>query len=108
MTDHAHQDLVRGIHASGCQLVMSITGGGSGVIGALLEVPGASATVLEAVVPYSQRALEDCLSGTVDQACSESTARALAMASFDRARVLSDAPPRAVRGIGYCLREPES
>ena len=47
------QKLIEQIHASGKQFVVAITGGGSGAISALLEVPGGSASVLEAVVPYS-------------------------------------------------------
>ena len=39
----------------GRQLVVAVTGGGSQAIADLLTVPGASATVLEAVVPYSLR-----------------------------------------------------
>lgn len=94
------QQLVEQIHASATPTVFAITGGGSGAIAALLEVPGASATVLEAVVPYSATALEQWLSGPVDHYCSERTARAMAMAAFERARKLSAADPRTLRGIG--------
>ena len=94
------QQLVERIHAAAKPLVLSITGGGSGAIAALLKVPGASATVLEAVVPYSATALQQWLGGQVDHYCSERTARAMAMAAFERARQLSDADPRSLRGIG--------
>ncbi|MEX2316942.1 MAG: CinA family protein [Pirellulales bacterium] len=92
--------LIERIHASGKQLVLAVTGGGSGALAALLEVPGASATVLEGVVPYSAAALETWLGGRPDQAASERTARAMAMAAFERARSMSDANPRMLRGIG--------
>ena len=88
------------IHASERQLVVAITGGGSRAISDLLTVPGASATVLEAVVPYSLPCSEDWLDGKVDHACSERTARAMAMAAFERARQLSTADPRRLIGIG--------
>jgi hypothetical protein len=92
------------IHGSGKRLVVSTTGGGSGAIAALLEVPGASATVLEAIVPYAAAALEQWLSGAPDHYCSERTARAMAMAAFQRARVLVAAggspDATAQRGIG--------
>lgn len=94
------QQLVEQIHASRKQLVAAITGGGSGAIASLLEVPGGSSSVLEAVVPYSARALECWLGGRPDQYCSERTARAMAMAAFERARRLSDADPYTLRGIG--------
>ena len=51
----------------------------------LLEVPGASRTVLEACVPYSEPAMTQWLGARPDQACSEPTARAMAMAAYLRA-----------------------
>jgi nicotinamide mononucleotide (NMN) deamidase PncC len=94
------QTLIEQIHASGRQFVMAVTGGGSGAISGLLEVPGASASVLEAIVPYAASAMADWLGGTPDHYCSERTARAMAMAAFERARKLSDADPHTLRGIG--------
>jgi nicotinamide mononucleotide (NMN) deamidase PncC len=92
--------IIEQIHAAGRPLVLAATGGGSGAISTLLQTPGASASVLAAVVPYASSALCDWLGGTPDQACSERTARAMAMAAFQRARELSDAEPRQLRGIG--------
>jgi nicotinamide mononucleotide (NMN) deamidase PncC/nicotinic acid mononucleotide adenylyltransferase len=100
VTSAYQQDTIECIHASGTQLVVAVTGGGSGAISALLEVPGASAAMLEAVVPYSQASLEQWLGGAVDQACSERTARAMAMAAFERARTLSTLDPHRLCGIG--------
>jgi nicotinamide mononucleotide (NMN) deamidase PncC len=94
------QSAIEQIHASGRQLVLSVTGGASGSIARLLEVPGGSATVLEAIVPYAQPALEEWLGGPIDQACSERTARAMAMAGFERARTLTPADAITLRGIG--------
>ena len=51
-------------------------------------------------MPYAQTALADWLGGPVDHYCSERTARAMAMAAFERARELSDADPHTLRGIG--------
>jgi nicotinamide mononucleotide (NMN) deamidase PncC len=100
VTAKSEQQLVERIHASATPLVLAVTGGGSGAIAAMLEVPGASATVLEAVVPYSAAALTQWLGGPPDHYCSERTARAMAMAAFERARALSDAGPHTLRGIG--------
>jgi nicotinamide mononucleotide (NMN) deamidase PncC len=96
----SQQELVESIHAAARPLVLAITGGGTAAIAALLEVPGGSATLLEAVVPYSSAALEDWLGGPVDHYCSERTARAMAMAAFERARSLSDAPATMLLGVG--------
>jgi hypothetical protein len=89
------------IHASSRQLVIALTGGGSGAVAALLQTPGASRSVLEAVVPYSQAALADWLGAAPEQACSAATARQMAMAAFLRARALSpEAAPRSQVGVG--------
>lgn len=100
MPNSTRPKTIEQIHAAGRQLVVAITGGGSRAIADLLTVPGASATVLEAVVPYSLPALEDWLGGKVDHACSERTARAMAMAAYARARQLSTADPRTLIGVG--------
>lgn len=93
-------EIIERIHASGRQLVLSITGGGSRAIAELLEVGGASATVLEAVVPYAAAALDRWLGGPAEHYCTEHTARAMAMAAFERARQLSAADPLLLVGIG--------
>lgn len=93
-------EIIERIHASGRQLVLSITGGGSRAIAELLEVGGASATVLEAVVPYAAAALDRWLGGPAEHYCTEHTARAMAMAAFERARHLSAADPLLLVGIG--------
>jgi nicotinamide mononucleotide (NMN) deamidase PncC len=80
------EQLASEIHASGTRLVLVVTGGGSGAISALLSVPGASRSILEAAVPYAPRALEEWLGGKPDEYCSAATARAMAMAAFLRAR----------------------
>jgi nicotinamide mononucleotide (NMN) deamidase PncC len=94
------RSLVEQIHATGRPFVIAVTGGGSGAISALLEVPGASASVLEAIVPYAATALADWLGGQPDHYCSERTARAMAMAAFGRARQLSNADPHTLCGVG--------
>lgn len=80
--------LAAAIHAAPGSGVFTIAGGGSGLLSTLLTVAGASATVLEARVPYAQRALAELLGGEPEQACSDRTARALAMQALLRARHL--------------------
>jgi nicotinamide mononucleotide (NMN) deamidase PncC len=100
MSTPIEQQLIERVHASGKHMLLSITGGGSRAIASLLEVPGASASVIGAIVPYAPAALESWLGGAVDQHCSERTSRAMAMTAFDRARQFCDADPRTLRGIG--------
>ena len=89
MTDRT--PAVEAFHRSGVKAVLSITGGGSGLIGELLRVPGGSASVLEAVVPYSERSLAAWLGATPEGACCEETALAMAARSFERALTLGGA-----------------
>lgn len=76
------------LHASRWQGVFYVSGGGSLLLSELLTTPGASATVLDARVPYAAAAMEEILGRTPEQACSDGTARAMAMAAFQRARRL--------------------
>jgi len=92
--------VIERIHAAGRECVVALTGGGSRAIADLLAVPGASASVLEAIVPYAATSLAEWLGGKFDQACSDRTARAMAMAAFERARKLSESDSEKLRGIG--------
>lgn len=83
-------DLVLKIHGAPRHFVLAVTGGGSRAISSLLELPGASRTVLEAVVPYSSAALVDWLGAAPEHSCDSRTARAMAMAAYQRALRLSD------------------
>lgn len=91
-------DLVQKIHAKNIKFVIAIAGGGSEVIGELLRHGQGSNTVLEAIVPYSQRSFEEFLGGAPDKFVSEDSAAQLAMAAFQRAKVLQDSTD--VVGIG--------
>lgn len=77
---------VKTLHAMHHAGVFYITGGGSLLLSDLLTEPGASATVLEARVPYSNASLTELLGDAPAQACSESTARQMAMHAFSKAR----------------------
>lgn len=89
------ESLVQAIHAGPVRVVLVVAGGGSRAIAYLLEVPGASRTLLEAVVPYAPAAMCQWLGAAPEQFCSEATARAMAMAAWLRARRLDPANPVA-------------
>jgi hypothetical protein len=78
-------ELARRIHDAGRRGVIVVTGGGAGAIAQLVGTPGASRTVLEALVPYSAAALVELLKGKPEQFCSPGTARMMAMAAYRRA-----------------------
>lgn len=80
--------------------MIAVTGGGSAAISRLLEVPGASATVLDAAVPYSAPALDDWLGRHPDSYCSRETSLAMATVAWCRAR---DLARRGGADVGNCL-----
>src|SRR2546421_3368971 len=81
---------IAAMHGSGRKAVLAITGGGSGAIAELLRVPGGSRLLLEAIVPYDQRALTAFLGFDPAQASSVDTA--VAMAARARQRAATFAP----------------
>jgi nicotinamide mononucleotide (NMN) deamidase PncC len=91
-------DVVKSIHASGVRLVLAVAGGGSGSIAALLNVPGASRSVVEALVPYHEQSLIDFLGQKPEHSCSPDTARLMARRAHERARWLTSTETCA--GVG--------
>lgn len=85
------RELVEAVHAGPAMIVLATAGGGNAVITDLLDVPGASRTVLEVRVPYAAAALEDLVGpGLVEiGAVSQEMAEAMAVACLDRARALA-------------------
>jgi Cytidylyltransferase-like len=84
-SDAAWQQLISALHGSGRKAALAITGGGSGAVGELLRVPGGSRLLIEAQVPYDERALATFLGFAPAQACSSETAIAMAQAAWARA-----------------------
>jgi len=93
------EELIVQIHHSAGRVVLSLSGGGARAISALTEVPGATRTLLGAIVPYSRGAIVKWLGGYPDQYCSAETSRRMAMVGFLRALELeeSDVP---LAGVG--------
>src|SRR5262249_47049430 len=98
-SDPAWQQLISALHASGRKAELAITGGGSGAIGELLRVPGGSRLLIEAQVPYDERALAAFLGFAPAQACSADTAIAMAKTARVRAAKLVPASADLV-GLG--------
>jgi nicotinamide mononucleotide (NMN) deamidase PncC len=81
-------DLISAVHRSGRQAVIAVTGGGSLAISDLLTVPGASAFVLEASVPYGSESLTQWLGRRPENFCARETALAMAAVAFQKGRRL--------------------
>lgn len=84
------EELVDKIHATPTKAVVIAAGGGSEVLKALLHRGGGSATLLAGYTPYAKGATVELLGGTPDKFASEQTARALAMAAYQKALKLKD------------------
>ena len=86
---------VSALHDSSYQGVVFVTGGGASLLTSLLAVPGASRTLLDAQIPYGYSALSELLGTGIGRACSDLTARAMAVKAFERALGLGASPTRA-------------
>ncbi len=81
--------LIQTIHDSPAQLVLIVAGAGHSALSHLLDVAGASRTLLEALVPYSQTSFDEFLTRQPDQYVAASTARLLAGRAYTRAQQLN-------------------
>ncbi|MBC7820892.1 MAG: hypothetical protein IAG10_28745 [Planctomycetaceae bacterium] len=93
------QEFLSAIHSCGRQAVIAVTGGGSLAVSDLLSVPGASAFLFEARVPYALPALTEWLGREPEQSCSRETALAMSVMAYQRAVQLSADPEKAI-GVG--------
>lgn len=91
--------LAKEIHASDWQGVLHVTGGGSGLLSDLLTTPGASASVLEASIPYGSASLRDLIGG-FESSADIGTAGALGVTAFARARELAGESMSQLFGFG--------
>ena len=79
-------EAVSRIHQSPRKGVFVFAGGGSLMLSDMLIVPGASATVIEAVVPYDTDAFDEWIGYKPDKYCDERVANNLARRAFGRAK----------------------
>ncbi len=91
--------LVQAIHDSPFRTVLVTAGAGTQALADLLGVAGASRTLLEALIPYSNASFDDFLGQKPDQYVAQTTARLMAGRSLTRAQWLASEPWPCV-GIG--------
>lgn len=91
------QAIIQQIHDAEGHFEIAITGGGTSAISSLLGVAGASRSLLNAVIPYSDSALLQYLGIKPASSCSEFAARLLANKAFHNAQKLCSS---RVLGIG--------
>ena len=90
---------VEAVLHSDLRLALATTGGGSQLISWLLNHPGASRAIVEAQVPYSERALAAYLAAAGPHGANERTARDMAGRAFVRAAAFADPGPGCI-GVG--------
>src|ERR1700722_7629508 len=90
--------LVAAIHQTSCSCVLAITGGGAPVAGWLLAEPGASRTILDIQIPYSEDSLSQFLGKRPASFCDATTSVDMCEAAWSRA-MMGRAGGRCI-GIG--------
>jgi nicotinamide mononucleotide (NMN) deamidase PncC len=83
---------VQAIHEAKHQIVIATAGAGHSALGWLLNVPGASRTLLEAIIPYSREAMADFIGYEPEKSVSQETAWAMAEAAYNKAKKQTDFP----------------
>lgn len=78
------KDHIEALHLEDVKIVLAIAGSGTKALSWIMEVPGASNTVLEAVVPYSENAMTDLIGKFPQKFVSEETAISMARAAYFR------------------------
>lgn len=96
--DNLTNQLVQTIHNAPERIVLVAAGAGTEALSNLLGVPGATRTLLEALVPYSKAAFDEFLGQPPAKYVTERAARLLAGRAFTRARWL-DAATHPVVGL---------
>lgn len=91
------RQLVQKIHDCPTQVMLVAAGAGTGALSDLLGVAGATRTLLEALIPYSEAAFDEFLGQKPPQYVANETARLLAGRAFTRARWLN---PKETRVLG--------
>lgn len=81
--------LIQSIHDNPTRAVVVVTGAGSQALVDLLALGGASRTLLEGLIPYSNAATDDFLGQTPAQYVASTTARLLAGRAYTRAAWLA-------------------
>ena len=101
MLNNLHQK-IQEIHSSDYKFVIVSSGGGSNAIASLLEVPGASNTVLEAYIPYAKESLDFYLLKKPDFYCSKETALRMAAKAYSAAKKI-DAESSRKKLLGVAI-----
>lgn len=93
------RQLIQAIHDSPPRAMIAVAGAGSRALADLLAVPGASRTLLEALVPYAADSFDEFLGERPEQYVAEVTARRMAGRALARAYHLREAETFPIIGL---------
>jgi nicotinamide mononucleotide (NMN) deamidase PncC len=93
------KNAIQDIHSSDLQIVLVIAGVGHKALSWLLEIPGASNTLLSSNIPYSEKSMNEYLCETPDKSVSASTSKKMARSAYKNAVKLGT-NSRNLMGIG--------
>ena len=88
--------LISDINNNDAKLVLTIAGAGIQAAKWLLDIPGASKTVLEIQIPYSDNSMSDVLGYMPEQFVSEQTGLDMARRAFERSLILRTQNERVI------------
>ncbi len=97
--DSTIRTLIQAIHDSPPRAVFAAAGAGSRALADLLGVPGASRTLLEALIPYAADAFDEFLGQTPEQYVSAETGRMMAGRALARAYHLRELETYPIVGL---------
>ena len=83
-------DIVKSIHDSPFKLTYVSSGGGTNAISSLLEVPGASNTILESYIPYSKESMNTFLNKEPDHYCALETCLSMAANAYKKSKEIDN------------------
>ena len=99
-SDRLIQDLVKEIHSKPEKAVIVVTGAGISALGWLFDQGGASRTVLEGVIPYSIKSLDEFVGVEIETHVSRDEAVRMADSAHERAlRLRADGDDSPVSGV---------
>lgn len=93
------EKVIQDIHTSDIKMSMAVAGAGNQAMNWLLNVPGASNTILDISVPYSEKAMYDFLGYMPESIVSQEAASAMAVRSFINANKYNDSSSGLI-GVG--------
>tara|TARA_A100001037_G_scaffold167377_1_gene150465 strand:+ start:7300 stop:8439 length:1140 start_codon:yes stop_codon:yes gene_type:complete len=80
------EKIVNEIHCSKLKICLVVAGAGNQAVSWLLNVPGASNTILDISIPYSENAMSEILDGLPESIVSQTAACSMAVRSFINAK----------------------